>query len=359
MNNNNNCMSRLKSDPLKQCHRKRKHGDFCNIHQNTKIRIDIPLYSDITIKHALDISTINNIIDVNLMKYCLYINNKSYIGTKNEIKMNFIKLKNNLNYYNENILNIIKLQALTRGWLVRYINYLKGPGLWNRSECVNDCDFYTFEEKQDINYNSFFSYKDVDNFIYCFDIRSFYLLTNNDNKNPYNRKLIPYNSLNNMNKLIQYLQKNNLLIDFEKDILDEEQLLRQKVISIFQKIDRYNYNTNINWFLDLNFFLLKKFYGYLEDIWSYRAQLTHEAKLKIVKNGALTLFKKYGFVHNLSMTNANKKKSQDIILNDMDKLVSRGETPSDSSLGALYILIALAMVSYNCASSMPWLLQSL
>ena len=161
-----------------------------------------------------------------------------------------------------------------------------------------------------------------------------------------------------MNKLLVHLSNNKKNVEFEKDVLNETQILMQKVMKVFQRIDSFNYNTNINWFLNLNFYLLKKLYFYLEDIWNWRAQLTFESKKKIVKYGVL--FNHYILIKYLKHdTNKNMKKLQELILDDMNKLVFRGETEQDSSLGALYILIALAMVSPECADSMPWLLSTM
>tara|TARA_B100000530_G_C15908973_1_gene468542 strand:+ start:628 stop:1704 length:1077 start_codon:yes stop_codon:yes gene_type:complete len=350
------CIARLKNNIFKRCNNKCKDGDFCSKHKNSSLRFDKELYSNELIDSILLKNVATN--DINLMKFCLYKYKQNYNGKRKEIIDSFNILKQNIKYYTYNNDKIIILQSLIRGWKTRNINRLKGIGLWNRKICVNDTDFYTFESKNDIEYNYFFSYKDIDNFVYCFDIRSFCLLTNNDNKNPYNRKVIPNYAINNMNKLVTYLANTDRTIDFEKDILNDKQILMQKVIKVFQRIDSFNYNTNINWFLNLNFYLLKKFYFYLEDIWNWRAQLTAEVKKKIVKYGVI--FNHYIYIKSLKQdTNTNRKKLQELILDDMNKLVFRGETYQDSSLGALYILIALAMVSTECADSMPWLLSTM
>ena len=59
------------------------------------------------------------------------------------------------------------------------------------NKCINDTDFYTFEEKKNINYNYLFSYSEDNNNqnIYFFDIRSFKLLIDNNPTNIIN----PYN----------------------------------------------------------------------------------------------------------------------------------------------------------------------
>ena len=96
---------------------------------------------------------------------------------------------------------IIKIQKIFRGLLYRkFLSYF-GPACKNRKICTNDTDFVTMDELKDLSYTQFFSYKDIDNFIYGFDISSIYNLifkksdTINNSRiggiNPYNRKKIP------------------------------------------------------------------------------------------------------------------------------------------------------------------------
>ena len=51
------------------------------------------------------------------------------------------------------------------------------------------------------------------------------------------------------------------------------------------------------------------------------------------------------------------KKVRDIILNELDKLVSSGISDNHKSTGCYYILIALSEISPDCAVSLPWLVQ--
>ena len=45
------------------------------------------------------------------------------------------------------------------------------------------------------------------------------------------------------------------------------------------------------------------------------------------------------------------------LLDEIDILVSSGITDADKNLGALWVLTALTIVSPDCASSLPWLMQ--
>ena len=71
----------------------------------------------------------------------------------------------------------IKIQKIWRGYLRRYLNKLRGPGLLKKS--VNETDFYTLEDIKDLDISQFYSFKDKDNKIYGFDICS---LCNTDSR---------------------------------------------------------------------------------------------------------------------------------------------------------------------------------
>lgn len=71
---------------------------------------------------------------------------------------------------------IIKIQKSFRGLIQRKYNLLHGPAFMKRNICNNPTDFITLEPIKDIEHNQFISYKDIDNFVYGFDIVSLYNL---------------------------------------------------------------------------------------------------------------------------------------------------------------------------------------
>lgn len=352
----NICNARKKTNLFHRCTFKTiKNSKYCKIHSNDKDIKDfsIPLYSNIITNNAINTFTKTN-YNLDIMKYCLYSYNMDYKGIKNIIFYNFNKLQ----YYFKHINKIIFIQKIFKGKLIRNINKIKGIHhiIYNKNLVVNTTDFYTCEDISNIDYNYIFSYKDVEinnknenHFIYVFDIRSINLLIKNDNKNPYNRNIISDDVINNIKYLNNYLTNKNINLLFEKDILTEEQQFKQRIIKIFQQIDSFEYNTNINWFINLELYNLKIFYYLLEDIWNWRAQLTNETKLNIIGNN--TIFNNINIIKN----SHNKKYIQDIILNDIEILVSNGTNNEFKNLGSLYVLVALSNVSKECSNSMPWL----
>ena len=86
---------------------------------------------------------------------------KSYnlrtIGRKHEIIERIIK-------YFKQTQKALLIQTIFRGWICRYMIKLRGPGLNNRTICVNDTDFCTMEPLNEIDNNYFYSFTDNNNF---------------------------------------------------------------------------------------------------------------------------------------------------------------------------------------------------
>ena len=83
---------------------------------------------------------------------------------KNEVILLFKKYITENNKYILNLQYIIKIQNFFRNNITKNINLLKGPGLF--LPCVNETDFYTFESKNKIKYDYFFSFIDEKKNIY-------------------------------------------------------------------------------------------------------------------------------------------------------------------------------------------------
>tara|TARA_B110000114_G_C15016602_1_gene367096 strand:- start:6 stop:1136 length:1131 start_codon:yes stop_codon:yes gene_type:complete len=374
------CIARCKSNPFKQCSLNALYNKLCNKHnKEEKIQtIETLLFNETEvnnfIKDYINIYTKNtkqselflkkNII---LTKYILQYYNYNFDVNLNK-KQVILLFKTYIIENNKYILNlkhIIKIQNFFRQRIIKNINFLKGPGLF--LPCVNETDFYTFEDKKKINYEYLFSFIDEKKNIYFFDIRSFKLLIDNkftsNNKiiNPYNRLPISIDIINKYNKLVHYLKKNNITIDFEPEILSKEQLFNQTIIQTFQKIDKFGYNTSIEWFTKLSIFQLRQLWIQLEDIWNYRSNLSPNEKNNIIQQIKPQPFSKFKLLNTKYFYNndktINKKKIQESILEDFNIFITSGINESSSNIGCLYVLTALAGVSHQCIQSMPWLLQ--
>jgi hypothetical protein len=253
---------------------------------------------------------------------------------------------------------IIKIQKVIKGFLQRKLNKLHGPAYKNRSSCTNDRDFLSDELLINVSNNQFFSYTDIDNFTYGFDMVSFYNLiikSDGEIKNPYNRNIISNDVLFNFKRLISIskILKKNINIQMETTTFSPEKNVELKIIEFFQKINSLGNYSEFKWFLDLNKQKLIRFTRELADIWYYRAQITDENKQLICPQGD-------PFQHfNFNYLNYEQKldKIRFYILLLLEKMIS-GVNKDNKSLGTYYILGALTLVNSSAAISLPWLYES-
>jgi hypothetical protein len=257
---------------------------------------------------------------------------------------------------------IIKIQKVYRGILARKYKDLHGPASINRKICTNNSDFVTMEPVEEINYHQFLSYKDVDGFIYGFDIISLhnlYFKSGKEIKNPYNRNLLPDIVFKNIKSLLRLSKILNIHINlhFEDDIqnVSSEKAIELRALALFQTIDSLGNYSNPQWFLSLNRNQIIKFVRELGDIWNYRAQLPQETKRNICPpNGDPFRNLSMPYIH-IEGNMCNVKK---VVLEVLEKLVNNGIDKDSKSLGAYYVLGALTLVNQDAATSLPWLFQS-
>jgi hypothetical protein len=257
---------------------------------------------------------------------------------------------------------IIKIQKIFRSILVKKYKLLHGPASFNRKLCTNTDDFISMDPIEEINFHQFISYKDIDGFIYGFDITSLYnlfLKSGEDIKNPYNRNLIPDKVYKDIRSLIRISRILNIHINlnFEDDIkkVSNEKAIELRALTLFQTIDSLGNYSNANWFLSLNRNQLIKFIRELIDIWNYRAQLSNETKRNIcppVGDPFRNLSIQY--IH----SEQNLWNIKKVLIEIMEKLVNSGIDKDNKALGAYYVLGALTLVNTEAATSLPWLFQS-
>ena len=122
---------------------------------------------------------------------------------KQKVSGNKNQLINRLYNYLRLSFYTLKIQKKWRGYLRRSMNALKGEACFNR-KCTNSTDFLTLDNIENIPYKQFFSFRDEDGFIYGFDIKSIYNLKKKCDitRNPYNRKIMPPKTLENLNRYI-------------------------------------------------------------------------------------------------------------------------------------------------------------
>jgi hypothetical protein len=139
----------------------------------------------------------------------------------------------------------------------------------------------------------------------------------------------------------------------KEEIISPLKTLELNVISTFHKIDELGNYTDYKWFYDLEKQQLIRYIKELHDIWNYRLQLSPNVKYNISPNG--DPFRSINLYYILNYDIFFLKKS---ILNVINKFVDSGIDNEAKSLGAIYVLTALTLVSNDAAVSIPWLYQS-
>lgn len=307
--NNNLCLARLKSNYNKQCSRKSKPNCiFCGTHLK-----------------MINNGKILKTIDIDYKLLSIYKYNKK---------------------------EILLIQKTIRGFLIRNNNYLRGPALFKRHLSNNKSDFLNFEKITKIPYYYFFSFKDLDNFIYSFNIKSINYLINNKNKNPYNRNILDNNIKTNILKLLKSNKKLDLKINFI-NYKNPYLIMKQNCIKIFQRMDELKLYTQPDWFLQLNLKQLKKLYLEIKDLWEYRSQLNNLMRLTYVKTGKIFNLKIYN-VNAIS----NKLELQNLLLKEFNRMIHQGITDTHCITSCYWILTCLTMVSHSAAMGYPHLVQS-
>lgn len=242
-----------------------------------------------------------------------------------------------------------------------YVNSA-GPGLRNRHLCMNDTDFYTLEDIACIPESQFYSIKDEKGNIFGFDMMSIFQLIQscrgrNQVKpilNPYTRDVLPFGDVLMVDIRVRLsgVLKIPIIIKPKQDKMDDAKQEEMDCIAIFQIINDLGNYADSNWFERLDKHELMRFIRELYDIWNYRAQISDQTKRDIVNprgNPFDTIITSQPSDFNLV-----KKNAMSVISN----LVTKGIDREHCSLGALYVLSALTLVSVPAQLALPWLYHS-
>jgi len=252
--------------------------------------------------------------------------------------------------------SVIKIQKVIKRYLRKQIIESRGPAYLNRSLCVNDRDFLTDDEVDKIEDKQFFSFMDVDNFVYGFDIISLYnliLKSDGDVKNPYNRNIINSTIIQKLQTLI----KTNKQITIKIPVVEStpEKKIEFRIIELFQTINSLGNYSDSSWFTHLNRSQLIRFMRELADIWYYRSQMSIEVRKAICPPHG-DPFRTFHFSYIQNEYNIHKV--QKYILEILEKIINSGVNRENKALGSYYVLGALTLVSENAATSIPWLFHS-
>lgn len=278
---------------------------------------------------------------------------------KQKVSGNKDELQNRLFTYLIRSSDVKIIQRKWRSHIIKKYNIIRGPARYKRSLCINDTDFCSMENLNNISYKQFISYKDVDNKIYGFELSSlFTLLSKGDlnTTNPYNRKVFPRTIRKNINTIVRLSQiiGDKIIIEIEEpEEISPQKQIEQNTIEIFHEMDLLGNYTNPVWFSSLGRASLIRFIRELADIWSYRAQLSEYTKREICPPHGNPFGDILVSLLNYT-TDILKNKSLAII----KQMVKHGVNNASQCLGTNYVLCAFTLVNENAREALPWLYQS-
>ena len=357
------CTKSLKSNL--QCNNKKlKNSQFCGKH--------IKCYNKIGIYGQINKNIINS-NDINFENY-KYINfnnlhikilrnlcNKYKISIKNKLKKDISKIlyhfmdsystilnnKNNIN-------KIIIIQSLFRGNFVRNIY-----GKMILSKCINSTDidgtFFWYNINNNISINNNLYYDKLfifteNNLNYCFLVQSFKKNLLSYGKNPYTTEKFSINTINNFNKRLRFIKKQNINLSNSKTSISKQKKFELYVFNVFQKIESLGNYTDHNWFLNLTLDNLKVFYYSIKNIFFNSAPTIEEKRKFLPLNNA---FKMSNYDISI-IPSSDKRKLQTIIIKDINKFISSGINIEYQRFAAWIILTALTKVSRNASNALPY-----
>ena len=260
----------------------------------------------------------------------------------------------------------LKIQKVVRGFLHRKLIKLRGPAFNKRNMCTNETDFFTMEEMHEIPYEQFYSYKDVDGFIYGFNILSLHNLISKEGentKNPYNRNSITNDIKQDIKRIVKLsaVLKSPLDIVIKQEIMDPRKRTEMRILELFQTMNSYGNYANSEWFTDLSRLEHIRFARELYDIWNYRAQLSNLKKYEICPpHGSPFLGTPYftNAASNITLVNLGIDVLIRFNVQIIENLVRSAIDIDNKTLGSFYVLTALTLVSQPAREAMPWLYEA-
>jgi hypothetical protein len=217
---------------------------------------------------------------------------------------------------------------------------------------VNHEDFYTMDFKFDIPSNYYFCLKHNIGVSFSFDIRSLERLIATSHINPYTSTPISQTNLAKIKYHIVDLRSRGLWKNIEESVLTVDQELRLKMVHVFHEFDMLDNYTDYTWFEELSLGQLKQLYRFCKELWNYKAQLSRQQKMLIVRNGE-------AFTMSINIVGNMKdiKKLQNIILDEFNRFATEGANLQEKKLGVILMLTALVNVSQRASIGLPQFVQ--
>jgi hypothetical protein len=252
----------------------------------------------------------------------------------------------------------ISIQRIIRGWLIGRSYKIFSAYERLRSECVNDTDFYNLDPLEDIPKFKFVAFVD-DKHVYGFSAHSLEMLAKtHPATNPYTRNKIPPFILKHLSWMFRlpHIKQLNAPDTTNEAALPFSTVYSLRVVKLFQFINAMGNYSDPSWYLDLTVANTILFFRYLQDIWYYRAGISLATMRTICPIGDpfTTPTQNHIDLPDIPPNMFFKVK----VLYILELMLYHGINQDGKSLGAMYILSALTLVSDQAAIALPYLYHS-
>lgn len=235
--------------------------------------------------------------------------------------------------------------------------FQKGPAFLNRSLCHNDSEIATLDPLTSIKRPYFFIIKESGKY-WGFDIRSLLIHYENNGQliNIYTTTSCDIKTLENFRKQLDLLRRYKYSLIFENtNNLTIKQSWNLRVLDICLRLDMLGYRIATQWFSELNLFNQKQLYITLYNLWDKELNLTHEQKIQIVPDYLSANNKLFKWNPETTIIKNELDTMRRTNLNIIERLISSASQQSNKTLAAMYTVMALSKVSYECKEAYLWL----
>ena len=252
----------------------------------------------------------------------------------------------------------IHIQRIFRGWLINRVYKLFAKYEKSRQVCVNDTDFYNLDNLSDIPKFKFITFSD-DMHSYGFSMHSLYTLTKTTPSiNPYTRQKLSKNIIRQINWIYKVDRLKTLNeIDVSEDApVHIETRYSLRVVALFQFINNLGNYSDPSWYLELSLQRISMLFRYLKDIWYYRSGISWATMSAISPSGDPFILPAAPELNTPEVDATLYFKFK--ILQILELMVYSGIDRDSKTLGAMYVLSALTLVSDQASVALPWLYNS-
>ena len=253
-------------------------------------------------------------------------------------------------------------RKIQKWWLLKNgirLFFQRGPAFLNRELCNNETEIATLEPLDTIKRDYFFIIKEAGKF-WGFDIRALLIHYEQSGRltNIYTTVPCDNHIVEAFRKRLDTLRRWKYALTFEStETLTLKQSWNLRVLDMCLRLDMLGYRIATQWFSDLSVFDQRKLYLTLFQLWDRELDLTDEKRLQLVPDYLSPTNKLFKWNPETTITKTELDSIRRTNLNIIERLISSASQQSDKTLAAMYTVMALSRVSYNCREAYPWLTE--